>query len=373
MKAVAITPARRTLGVIDHPEPKLSRPSEVRLRMIEVGVCGTDREIASYQYGTPPDGSDYLVMGHESLGEVVEVGRAVTRVRTGDWVVPTVRRPCPHPECPACRMGRQDFCVTGDFTERGIHRAHGYMTEFVVDDESTMTPVPPELHDVAVLVEPLTIAEKALLQIREVQDRLPWEMRHWGEAGAGADGHAHRAVVLGAGPVGLLGTLALRLAGFEVWVYSLGLDQLGREAWIRSVGAQPVSAESASVTQLGEQVGGIDVIYEAAGASRLAFDAMKVLGTNGMFVFTGVPGRRGPVELDTDTIMRNLVLRNQVLLGTVNAGRDAFEAAVRDLGKSLRQWPGAARALITGRYPMESCVELLTGKTPAIKSVLRIG
>src|SRR5277367_6213955 len=160
MKALAVFPAERRYDVIDHPEPQIGSPTEVKLRMLDIGICGTDKEIVSFQYGTPPDGSPYLVIGHESLAEVVEVGAQVTRVKPGDLAVPTVRRPCDVPGCIACRAGRQDFCYTGQYTERGIQRRHGYMTEFVVEEECYLNPAPRTLRDVGVLVEPLTIAEK---------------------------------------------------------------------------------------------------------------------------------------------------------------------------------------------------------------------
>ena len=162
MKAIAVLPGKREVQLRDHQMPKITSPTHVKLRMLEVGVCGTDREICAFEYGSPPDGNDYLVIGHESLGEVVEVGPEVKRLQAGDLVVPMVRRPCSHDHCLACKIERQDFCYTGDFTERGIKQAHGYMTEFVVDDERYMHVVPRELREVAVLVEPLTIAEKAL-------------------------------------------------------------------------------------------------------------------------------------------------------------------------------------------------------------------
>ena len=128
MKAVAVYPATKTVKVItDHPEPSITSPTQAKLRMIDVGVCGTDKEIVTFQYGTPPDGSDYLVIGHESLGEVIELGSAVTNLKKGDLVVTMVRRPCDHPECIACRAGRQDFCYTGDYKERGIKEMHGIL------------------------------------------------------------------------------------------------------------------------------------------------------------------------------------------------------------------------------------------------------
>src|SRR5213078_4594126 len=210
MKAVAVFPGKRQVQLIDREPPRLAAPTEVRLRMLDVGVCGTDREICAFQYGTPPAGHDHLVIGHESLGEVVEVGAAASRLKPGDLVVPMVRRPCPHADCVACRAGRQDFCFTGDFSERGIKGLDGFMTETVVDDERYMHVVPRSLRDVAVLVEPLTIAEKALIQVSQVQQRLPWACA----VEPGKPRRAcHRAVVLGAGPVGLLGAMALAAAG----------------------------------------------------------------------------------------------------------------------------------------------------------------
>src|SRR5882724_2808658 len=159
MLAVAVFPAKREVHIIDHPEPVISSPTQAKMRVLEVGVCGTDREIVSFQYGFPPEGFEYLVIGHESLSEVVEVGPQVSKVKPGDLVVMTVRRPCGNPNCAACREGRQDYCFTGDYTERGIKQLHGYMTELVVEEECYLNPVPPELRDVAVLVERLTIAE----------------------------------------------------------------------------------------------------------------------------------------------------------------------------------------------------------------------
>ncbi len=370
MKAVAVTPGKREVSLIQHESPKISAPTQVKLRMLEVGVCGTDKEICAFQYGTPPPGFEYLVIGHESLGEVVETGPAVSSVKPGDLVVPMVRRPCPHDHCLACRSGRQDFCFTGDITERGIKEAHGFMTEFVVDDEKYMNPVPRELRDVAVLVEPLTIAEKALAQVWQVQQRLPWACPTAPEK---ARAHCHRALVLGAGPVGLLGAMALAGNGFETHVYSREPEQSAKASLVGSIGARYLSAETNPVERLAERIGNIDLVYEAVGASQIAFQVMKVLGTNGIFVFTGVPGRKAPIEVDTDLIMRNLVLKNQVVFGTVNAGRDSFQAAIRDLGIFMKRWPNAVRALITGRYPIEAHRDLLLGVAGGIKNVIQLG
>jgi len=393
MKAVAVFPESKEVKLVEHDEPNISSPTEVKLRVLEVGVCGTDKEICAFEYGTPPAGSPYLLLGHESLAEVVETGAAVSRVKRGDLVVISVRRPCPHEPCVACRMGRQDFCFTGDFTERGIKEEHGYMTGFVVDDERYMNVVPAHLREVGVLVEPLTIAEKALTQVWQVQQRLPWECAPTKSVGAKTNaqqasapapprvqegsqsGHAvscHRALVLGAGPVGLLGAMALVVAGFETHVYSREAATSEKAQLVESFGAKYLSAETHAVERLAEQIGGIDLVYEAVGASSLAFEVMKYLDTNGVFVFTGVPGRKAPVAVDTDLLMRNLVLRNQVVFGTVNAGRDAFEAAIRDLEVFHTRWPQTVNSLITSRVPIEEYRDLLLGKAGGIKNVIKL-
>lgn len=368
MKAIAANRNRRVVELVEHDAPRINAPTQARLRMLDVGVCGTDREICTFQYGTPPCGSEHLVLGHESLAEVVEIGPEVTRVKPGDLVVTMVRRPCAHDYCEPCRRGRQDFCSTGDFHERGIGGLHGFMTEYVVDEERYMHVVPPALRDVAVLVEPLTIAEKALIQVDHVQQRLPWVC---GFQPDGKRRFAHRAVVIGAGPVGLLGAMALVNAGYETWVYSRERIPNPKADLVTQIGARYVSAEEATVEQLAGQVGNIDLVYEATGASSVAFEVMKVLGVNGIFIFTGVPGRKAPISVDTDAIMRNLVLKNQVVFGTVNAGHDAFENSVADLARFKKRWPEAVASLITGRHPVERYHELLLGPLQGIKNVLQ--
>jgi len=369
MKAIAVTPRLKQVSLVDVEEPRISNPTDVKLRMIEAGVCGTDREICAFEYGTPPAGMDQLLIGHESLGEVVEVGAKVTRVNVGDLVVPMVRRPCHHGDCVACRSSRQDFCFTGDFTERGIKEQNGFMAQFVVDDEKYMNPVPHELRDVAVLVEPLTIAEKGLAQVWQVQQRLPWDCPIVGDK---SQGNCHKAVVLGAGPVGLLGAMALVNADFDTYVYAREPAPNAKSKILDMIGAKYLSAQTHSLQQLTSAVGNVDLVYEATGASSLAFDMIQHLGTNGIFIFTGVPGRKAPIQVDTDLMMRNLVLKNQVVFGTVNAGRDAFEASIRDLQTFKNSWPKAVQALISGRFSMAEHRDLLVGKATGIKNVIRL-
>ncbi len=368
MKAVAVFPTRKELKIIEHEASHISQPDQVMLRMLDVGICGTDREICSFEYGTPPPGYDYLVIGHESLAEVVAVGSAVSYLKAGDLVVPTVRRPCPHLECLACRSGHQDFCYTGDFTERGIKEAHGYMTEFVVDQERYMNLVSPKLREVAVLVEPLTIAEKALMQVFWLmQHRPPWIAPDVPSAERGC---GLKALVLGVGPVGILGAMALVSAGFETYVYSRELPPDPKIDLVSAIGATYVSTQMTNIDQLATEIGNIDLVYEAVGHSHFALEALRVLGINGIFVLTGVPGLQAFIEADPARLMRDMVLKNQALLGTVNAGSEAFASAIKDLNIFINRWPDAVSMLIAGRYSPEQAFELIMGRPTGIKSVI---
>jgi threonine dehydrogenase-like Zn-dependent dehydrogenase len=368
MKAVAVFPGSREVKVIEREVPRLLQPDQVRLRMLDIGICGTDKEICTFEYGTPPPGDDHLVIGHESLAEIVQAGPAVERLQAGDLVVPSVRRPCPHPGCRACRSGHQDYCYTGDFSERGIKEAHGYMTEYVVDHARYMNLVPPDLREIAVLAEPLTIAEKALGQIFwMMQRRPPWldPQTPPQERGKGLS-----AIVLGIGPVGLLGAMTLASAGFTTYVYSRELPPSPRIDLVADIGAAYVSSQTTTFADLAEQIGNIDLIYEAVGHSHFALEALRVLGTNGIFVLTGVPGLQAFIEADPARLMRDMVLKNQVLLGTVNAGPEAFASALRNLGFFRRRWPAVVRTLIAGRYPPEQAPDLILGRPAGIKTVI---
>jgi threonine dehydrogenase-like Zn-dependent dehydrogenase len=276
-----------------------------------------------------------------------------------------VRRPCPHAECLPCRSGAQDFCRTGDFTERGIKGLHGFMAEYIVDDARYMCVVPAEMRDIAVLVEPATIAAKALFQTVKILQRFPWfDPERLGAHAFSMD----IALVLGAGPVGLLGAMILRNVGFETYVYDRAAAPNPKSRLVESFGAIYVSEER--VQEFADLLGKVEVVYEATGASQLAFRAMRVLGPNSVFIFTGVPGSGAANQVDTDSIMRDAVLKNQVILGTVNAGKAEFQATISGMKTISQRWPAAVRALITGRYPLGSYRDLLLGQPGGVKNVL---
>ena len=318
----------------------------------------------SFEYGDPPVGSPYLIIGHEALGEVVEVGRDVAGLALGDLAVPMVRRPCSDDWCGPCRHGRQDFCITGDFTERGIKEEHGYMTEFVVDDERYMVKVPRKLREVAVLLEPLTVAEKAAEQTRVLVGRLPGDLKN--------DPSSLNAVVLGAGPIGLLGAMKLMDGGFKTFVYSMDPADSPNVKIATAIGARFISAADHPPTDLAKIVGNISLMYEATGIPKVAFDALSVLGVNGVFLSTGVPALGQPLAIEAGQILRNLVLNNQLMCGTVNAGRASFEEGLQDLESFMQRFPDAVRALVTARVSLDDAREAVLSRG-GIKTVVTVG
>ena len=201
----------------------------------------------------------------------------------------------------------------------------------------------------------------------KIQRRFPWTQP---SADGKGPGHGLRAVVLGAGPIGILGTMACVAAGFETYVYSRSPAPNPKAELVEAVGARYLSTRDVSVTELAELVGKIDLVYEGIGVAELSFQVLEVLGLNGVFVFTGIPAPKAPVSLNAEQLMRNLVLKNQVVLGTVNADREAFQNAIRDLEIFMQRWPDPLRAIISGRHKPEAYRDLLLGRPTGIKNII---
>jgi threonine dehydrogenase-like Zn-dependent dehydrogenase len=359
MRAVAVFPESRELRVVEVQPPILKGEHDVLVRVREVGICGTDREICEFVYGTPPKGREALILGHEALGEVVDVGAAVATLKRGDLVAMTVRRPCTASSCKACRAEREDFCATGLFRERGIKGADGFMTELIVEDARYLVRVPQQLADVGVLMEPLTVAAKAALELEMVLQRFPWERDDL------------RALVLGAGPIGILSAMMFTARNAKTVVYSREGSTGPRAELVRSFHAEYVSAEDTPLEKLAGRGGPFNIILEAVGNARVAFGALAALAPNGVCVFSGLPMGDQPTTLNLSGIMRNIVLENQMVMGTVNASRMAFEAAVDYLGQFMARFPDSVRNLITERAKLEDAPELLHNAR-GIKQVLVI-
>lgn len=356
MSAVVVDPKEKSVRLVKRSVPERPRGSEVLLRTLEVGICGTDREISSFVYGTPPPGATELVLGHEALTEVVETGPEVAWARPGDLLVPTVRRPCKNRRCVACRQERQDFCITGEFSERGIVRADGFLCEYSIEEERFLVPVPRVLERVAVLVEPLSIAAKAVDVFDTIHSRF------------GFDFPRLRGLVLGAGPVGLLGAMAFQAQGIETHVFSREDEDGPRADLVRACGADYVSAGRTPLDRLSARIGKMDVVFEAVGVPEVAFGVLPALAANGVLILTGVPAERGPVSADLSRWMRDMVLKNQVVFGTVNASRSNYEDAIHRLEQFMVLFPEAVLSLLN-RVAVDQAPDVLA-RGRGIKDVI---
>ena len=344
MKAIAIVPGKAGAKIVDREEPSLAAPDEIKLKVMRVGICGTDRGEASGGRADAPAGQQELVIGHEMFGQVVELGAAVTRVKEGDFAVFTVRRGCG--QCAPCQMGRSDMCQTGKYRERGIRGWDGYQTEFVVDQEQYIIPVPAELEAVGVLSEPLSVVEKA------VDEAIRLQLAHCPDAAITPDWtHGRRCLIAGLGPIGLLAAMVLRLRGAEVY----GLDVVDptstRPAWLKVIGGQYVDGRKVPVDQVEKALGSMDLILDATGVASLEFCLLDALAVNGIYVVTGIPEDDRPLQIPGAELIRRLVLGNRVMLGSVNAAAGHFQMAIDDLSVARLRWGGHITNLITHRYP----------------------
>ncbi len=264
MKAIAVHPGKAdSMHLADVPAPSLDDVSGGRgvlVQVLRVGVDATDQEINDAEYGAAPEGDDYLVIGHEGLGRVIDVGPNVPpSLRPGTLVVATVRRPG---GSKYDAVGLQDMTTDDTYYERGINLLHGYLTERYVEDADYVVPLPDSLSEVGVLLEPLSIAEKAIHQAQEIQRRLKlWQLE--------------RAAVLGAGSIGLLATLALRLRGADVVCYSRGEPPSLNSRLVEALGATYVNSERVDFGAVADEHGPFDLILEATGFSPLVWEAAE--------------------------------------------------------------------------------------------------
>lgn len=353
-RAVLVTPGVKDserLGTATRKEPG---PNQIELRILEVGICGTDIEIATGLYGEAPSGHRDLVPGHESLAEIESLGSRVSGLAPGQLVVPIVRRPC-DPPCKACASGRWDLCLTGHYQEHGIKSLDGFLREYAVVDADTVISVPTVLRTVAVLVEPLTIVEKAL---EEAETAYP---RHWATP--------QNALVTGAGPVGLLAALLLRQRGLNVTVLDKRPTDSPKAVLVRKAGIHYINSEETPLEKATPSQG-FDWIVEATGYSPLLFQSARALARNGVLVLTGVTSGHHEMAIDSDMLNQALVLENQTIVGSVNAARHHYLMAVADLIDWSDRWPGLTEQLITARHPLEEYAQAY-GKSPdAIKSIV---
>jgi threonine dehydrogenase-like Zn-dependent dehydrogenase len=303
----------------------------VLVRVLRVGVDGTDKEINAAEYGAAPDGYDFLVIGHEGFGQVESVGPNVSFVRPGDFVVATVRRPG---RSIYDAIGLQDMTTDTQYFERGINLRHGYLTEYYVEDEDFVVKIPQGLKDVGVLLEPMTVAQKGITQAFEIQRRLKvWRPR--------------KAAVMGAGTLGLLATLVLRLRGIDVTTFGRTPRPYLNADLLEAIGARYVNTAERTIRDAAAEFGPFDLIFEGTGSSAVVFESVQVVARNGVLVLTSITGGDRILEVPADRINLEFVLGNKVMVGSVNASRDNFETGVRDMAQAEAEYPGWLRRLLT--------------------------
>jgi threonine dehydrogenase-like Zn-dependent dehydrogenase len=354
MKAIAVFPGQPGsvhLAELTRPTvDEIPNGTGVLVKILRVGVDGTDREINAAEYGAAPDGYDFLVIGHEGFGQVVEVGPNVTTLVPGDYVVATVRRPG---TSIYDVIGTNDMTTDDTYFERGINLRHGYLTEYYVDDAEFIVKIPRGLKDVGVLLEPTTVVEKGIAQAYEIQRRL----RVW---------RPRKAAVLGAGTIGLLAAMALRLRGLDVTVLGLTAKPYLNSDLVEALGARYASTRDLSMHDAARRHGPFDLIFEATGFAPIVFEAMQALGKNGVLVLSSVTGGDHRVEVPADRINLDFVLGNKVMVGTVNANREYFEIGVKDMAQAEAQFPGWLVRLLTHPVPgLERYQELMSTLTTA--------
>jgi threonine dehydrogenase-like Zn-dependent dehydrogenase len=335
MRAIAVRPGRPGsvyLAELDKPSLEdIPNGRGVLVKVLRVGVDGTDKEINAAEYGAAPAGYDFLVLGHESFGRVESVGPNVTELSPGDYVVATVRRPG---TSIYDKIGTNDMTTDDTYYERGINLRHGYLTEYYVDDAEFIVKIPVGLKEVGVLLEPTTVVEKGITQAFEIQRRL----RVW---------KPKRAAVMGAGTIGLLATLILRLRGVDVTTFALTKKPYRNSDLIEAVGARYISTQEMPIPDGAAKYGPFDLVFEATGYSPVVFDSMRALGKNGVLVLSSVTGGDRTIEVPADKINLEFVLGNKVMVGTVNANREYFESGVRDLSQAELEYPGWLAQLLT--------------------------
>ena len=350
MKAIALIPGTAGVSLTNVEEPEISAPDEVKIKIMQVGICGTDREEVRGGRAAAPAGKNQLIIGHEMFGQVVAVGAAVSAVVPGDYAVFTVRRGCN--ECLACLNNRSDLCYTGKYTERGIKGADGFQAEYVVDKENYLIKVPERIKNIGVLTEPMSVASKAIdeavtIQLARLKSIIPGE--NWLEG--------KKALIAGIGAIGLMAAFALRLKGAEV----LGMDIVDEESLrpqlLKQIGGLYIDSRKVSPENLEQSFGECDFIFEATGIAKLQVELIDALAINGIYVVTGIPSGKRPETIMAGRLMQQMVLKNQIILGSVNASPAHYQIAVQNLDASLERWSDTVQNIITQKIPFTRFAE----------------
>lgn len=346
MKALTVIPLTKDSARLDDIDEAPESDGPVLVQTLAVGICGTDIEILSGEYGWAPPGRDRLVLGHESLGRVLEAP-AGGDLAKGDYVVGIVRRPDPVP-CANCAVNEWDFCRNGLYTERGIKEHDGYLSERYRIQPEFVVKVDPKLGFLGVLLEPTSVVAKAWEQVDRIGGRSHWDPK--------------TVVVTGAGPIGLLAAMLGVQRGLDVHVFDQVTEGLKPQLVAELGGTYHTGAIETLVKDP-------DVIIECTGVSSLVLDAMEHVGPGGVVCLTGVSTGGRTIDIDEGALNRSMVLQNEVVVGSVNANRRHYQAAADSLAKADPDWLGK---LITRRVPLESWQQALDRSPDDVKVVIEV-
>jgi len=344
MRALTVVPGHADSLALTEFERSVPQERHILARTLFIGICGTDREIASGSYGEAPSGEDRLIIGHESLAEVVSAPSG-TGLSAGDLFVGIVRRPDPVP-CSSCAVGEWDMCRNGLYTERGIRGAHGYAAEFITIDVDYAVKIDRRLGMAGVLLEPASIVAKAWDHIERIGRRASWQPKS--------------VVVTGAGTVGLLAAMMGMQRGFEVSLF----DQIqhgSKPALAAKLGIHYYTGELAN---LGLQP---DIVVECTGAPPLIVTAMGMTGPAGIVCLAGLSSGQRTVDIGEQILGRTIVLENDVVFGTVNANRRHYAMAAEALAAADQSW---LNMLITRRVPLRSWADVFTRTADDVKTII---
>ena len=352
MQALVTQPGTAGTAHIAEVAEPAAADDAVLLRIVEVGVCGTDREIIDGHFGVAPPGRDTLVLGHELLGRVERDGHGFSR---GDLVAATVRRSCGH--CAACAAGSPDSCLTGDYTERGITALDGFASELVAERAEHLVPVPARLRSIGVLSEPTSVGARAVRHARAVAiARCGVRPARWCSATA-------RSACSSA--------VQLRLEGLEVWVTGRRPADSESAALVEGLGARYVLAAEGTAEALAADVGGFDLVLEATGDAQVMASSVGLLGRSGVAVLLGIDGRARDVSVDGRVLGTDYILGNRALIGSVNARSDDWHAAVAALDGAWDRFGEVVERFVGLRVPADRFADALAYR--GIKAALAFG
>jgi glucose 1-dehydrogenase len=376
MFAVGMLRGQAGIHRFEIPKPEISQPDEVLVRVKEVGLDGTDFGIV--KRGQPDMAPEHneMVLGHEMVGVVAVVGSAVKTLKPGDAVVMTVRRGCGI--CHPCLHNQSDMCLTGLFTERGIHQLDGFLTEYVVDREQYIAKVPREIRDIAVFTEPLSIVEKGIEQIRIIQSRLPWTCSHPEHNFTSDDwGGCKTALVVGAGPLGLLATALIRQAQATTCVADIVPADSPKVHLLEHLGARYIDARGKAPQELVSSTiapeGSLHLIFDASGDAETVVRLIPYMSRGSICVMTGIPGGDFSIQIDAAELVRQIVRYNQVVVGSVNSNRKHFALALEHIGDLNTRYGGLLGEMITHRFPLKDYQQAFSLDDPKhIKTVIDV-